>query len=77
MEYLIYLIALLGINTVLVTGMNLVIGVGGVAALNAGVCFGYGAYAYGIATTAGGLNPVVALLLAPVVTAVVSGPEPC
>jgi branched-chain amino acid transport system permease protein len=55
---------LFAINALLVAGMGLIIGVGGVAALNAGAFASIGAYVYAVATTYLHWAPLTAFLVA-------------
>src|SRR5690242_8224694 len=64
MNLLGHLLILFAINSILVAGMGLIIGVGGVAALNAGAFAAVGAYTYGVATTHFHCSGLSAFLLA-------------
>jgi branched-chain amino acid transport system permease protein len=61
-EYYFTLLNFIGIHTLLVVGLNLLMGYGGQISLGHAAFFGLGAYTSGILTATYGLNPWLALL---------------
>ncbi len=61
-EYYFTLLNFIGIHTLLVVGLNLLMGYGGQISLGHAAFFGLGAYASGILTATYGLNPWLALV---------------
>jgi len=62
-EYYLSLLNFIGIHTLLVVGLNLLMGYAGQISLGHAAFFGLGAYTSGILTATMGLNPWLALLL--------------
>jgi branched-chain amino acid transport system permease protein len=69
-DYHLTLINIIGIHTLLVVGLNLLMGYAGQISLGHAAFFGLGAYTSGIFTVSYGLNPWLALLLGLVVAGV-------
>jgi branched-chain amino acid transport system permease protein len=61
-DYYLSLLNFIGIHTMLVVGLNLLMGYGGQISLGHAAFFGLGAYASGILTATYGVNPWLALL---------------
>jgi len=67
-QYYFTLLNIIGIHTILVVGLNLLMGYAGQISLGHAAFFGLGAYTSGILTAAGVVNPWLALLLGLVVS---------
>ena len=71
-SYLLLVLNVIGLNTIMVIGINLLIGYAGQISLGHAAFYGIGAYSSAILTTAYSVNPWLAILLAAIITGIIA-----
>lgn len=71
-SYFLLILNLIALNTIIVTGLNLLIGFAGQISLGHAAFFGIGAYSSAILTTVYNVNPWLAILLAIFITGIIA-----
>ncbi len=71
-SYFLLILNLIALNTIIVIGLNLLIGYAGQISLGHAAFFGIGAYASAILTTFYYINPWIAMLLAIIITGIIA-----
>ncbi len=71
-SYFLLILNLIALNTIIVIGLNLLIGYAGQISLGHAAFFGIGAYSSAILTTFYGVNPWLAMLLAIIITGIIA-----
>ena len=71
-SYFLLILNLIALNTIIVIGLNLLIGYAGQISLGHAAFFGIGAYSSAILTTFYSLNPWLAMLLALIITGIIA-----
>ncbi len=71
-SYLILILNIIGLNTLIVIGINLLVGYAGQISLGHAAFYGIGAYSSAILTTTYNYNPWLAIIIAAVITALIA-----
>ena len=72
MNYLLHLLIMIGIYLPLAYSLNLMLGFGGMISLCHAAFYGIGAYAYVLLITAVGIHPIMALIMAIIITGILA-----